>query len=407
MSGKIQWVVNPLRQSDGPRSLVELFNDQQVANVRRFHTSFPTYQPTPLRRLDTLAKMLGVAGVYVKDESYRFGLQAFKALGCSYAMARLLAARLGEDMEQMTFAQLTSPATKARLGDLTFVTATDGNHGRGVAWTARQLRQKAVVYMPRGTSASRLANIRAEGAEVSIIDGNYDDAVRLAAMNAEKFGWLVVQDTAWPVYTDIPNWIMQGYCTMAAEAREQLVDLGVGQPTHVFVQAGVGSLAAAVQGYFAAALGAARPQTVVVEADQAACLLQSAQAGDGQPRKVSGELATIMAGLACGEPNIIAWNILRDYTELFVVCPDWVTARGMRILGNPAGSDARIVAGESGAVSTGLLSVIMQDQALLPLRQAMHLGADSQVMLFSTEGDTDPQHYRRVVWDGEYPQFYS
>ena len=166
-------------------------------------------------------------------------------------MARHLSERLGIDVSQLDRTKLVSPEIRKRIGDITFVTATDGNHGRGVAWTARQLRQKAVIYMPKGSSPTRLENIRAEGASASIIDGNYDDAVRLAAQGAREHGWVVVQDTAWQGYEEIPTWIMQGYGTIAAESIEQLCRIGIKKPTHVFLQAGVGSFAGAIQGYFA------------------------------------------------------------------------------------------------------------------------------------------------------------
>lgn len=405
MEQKIRWITNSMSCGGEQKADTGFLGREEIAKARKFHSSFPCYQPTPLRSLDALAAALGVAGVYVKDESYRFGLNAFKVLGGAYAIARYLARRLNRDIAELTYELLISEAVKKQLGDITFTTATDGNHGRGVAWTARQLKQKSVVYMPKGSSVRRLQHIQAEGAEACITELNYDDAVRLAADNARKYGWVVVQDTAWEGYEDIPAWIMQGYGTMAAEALEQLNSAGVVKPTHIFVQAGVGSLAGAVQGYFADIFGVERPKTVIVEASQADCLFQSAQAGDGKPHSVGGDMATIMAGLACGEPNSIGWNILRDYSAMFVSCPDWVAAKGMRTLGNPLGLDARIVSGESGAVTAGLLSVIMQRQELRQARAALGLDENSRVLLFSTEGDTDPEKYRSIVWDGEYPSF--
>lgn len=202
--------------------------------VKAYHESFPVYQETPLAHLQDTAKSLGVGDMYVKDESFRFGLNAFKVLGGSYAMGHYLADRLGKDMKDVTYDFLTSKETRAALGDITFVTATDGNHGRGVAWTAKQLRQHAVVYMPEGSAQERLQNIRAEGAEASITDLNYDDAVRLANKQAEEKGWVMVQDTAWDGYEDIPRWIMQGYGTMGLEAYEQLP----AKPTHIFCRPG-------------------------------------------------------------------------------------------------------------------------------------------------------------------------
>jgi diaminopropionate ammonia-lyase len=254
--------------------------------------------------------------------------------------------------------------------------------------------------MPKGSSLTRLNNIKAEGADASITELNYDDAVRLADENAKKVGGLMVQDTAWEGYEDIPAWIMQGYGTMAKEAIEQLNEYGVKRPTHVFVQAGVGSLAGAVQGYVANQFDEC-PITVVVEADEADCYYKSAEAGDGKPRFVGGDMPTIMAGLACGEPNTIGFEILKNYSEAFVSAPDWVAAKGMRILGNPLNGDVKVISGESGAVTTGLLAAIMTDEKLKDLKEALKLDENSQVLLISTEGDTDPDKYRSIVWDGE------
>lgn len=403
MEQTIKWVNNQMLAKQDKTAL-EFLSSRQISKVRSFHQSFPEYSPTPLRQQAELAKYLGVAGVYVKDESYRFGLNAFKVLGGSFAMASYLAQRLGRDISELDYNQLTSPEIRQQLGEITFTTATDGNHGRGVAWTANRLKQKSVIYMPKGSSQIRLDNIRAEGAEAYITDLNYDDAVRLATENAKKYGWVVVQDTAWEGYEEIPAWIMQGYGTMALEALEQLQAVGVARPTHVFVQAGVGSLAGAVQGFFAAACAGAAPVTVVVEANQADCLYQSALANDGKPRIVSGDLATIMAGLACGEPNTIAWEVLRDYSQMFASCPDWVAAKGMRLLGNPLGRDARVISGESGAVTAGLLAELMTNPALAEAKAQLGLDENSKVLLFSTEGDTDPVRYRSITWDGEYPK---
>lgn len=402
MDQMIKWVNNRMREKK-EKAPLDFLSPREIGKVRRFHESFPEYSPTPLRTLTELAAYLGVAGVYVKDESYRFGLNAFKVLGGSFAMAKYLAQRLNTDISQLDYARLTSDEIRRRLGEITFTTATDGNHGRGVAWTANRLKQKSVVYMPKGSSLTRLENIRAEGAEASITDLNYDDAVRLATENAGKYGWAVVQDTAWEGYEEIPAWIMQGYGTMALEALEQLEAAGAGRPTHVFAQAGVGSLAGAVQGFFAAACQEDCPVTTIVEADQADCLYQSVLANDGKHRTVGGDLATIMAGLACGEPNTIAWNVLRDYSHMFVSCPDWVAAKGMRLLGNPLGGDARVISGESGAVTAGLAAELMTNPALAAAKVQLGLNEKSKILLFSTEGDTDPQKYRSIVWDGEYP----
>ena len=382
---EIQWVLNQMPAGENP--WLSLMTQENVEKVRAFHRSFPQYAPTPLRHLRGMAERLGLGGLYVKDESYRFGLNAFKVLGGSYAIARQIARQTGKPMEEMTFDYLSSPALKADFAPTTFFTATDGNHGRGVAWAARQLGQRAVVRMPKGTSQSRQENIRREGATVTIEDMNYDDCVRLAAKEAaETPGSVLMQDTAWPGYEEIPGWIMQGYGTMAQEADQQMA----ARPTHVFVQAGVGSLAGAVAGYFANRYPENPPKVVVVEASAAACHYLSACSLSGEIIKVEGELATMMAGLACGELNPVSWAILRNHAAAFVSCPDWVAAE-----------DASVVSGESGAVGMGLVATMMTDDRYSDLRNALGLDETSHVLLFSTEGDTDPDHYRRIVWGGE------
>ncbi|WP_042276161.1 diaminopropionate ammonia-lyase [[Clostridium] dakarense] len=399
---QIKWKLNNLPKSKNREEGIKFLNDDEITKVKGFHESFPQYKETPLVNLENLAKSIGVGGVYLKDESYRFGLNAFKVLGGSFAMAKYMADKLGKDISELPYEKLISDEVRKELGDITFFTATDGNHGRGVAWTANKLKQKAVVYMPKGSSITRLNNIKAEGAEATITELNYDDAVRLATENAKKVDGLVVQDTAWEGYEDIPAWIMQGYGTLAKEAISQLKGYGVDRPTHVFVQAGVGSFAGAIQGYVASEFDEC-PITVVVEADQADCYYKSAEAGDGKPRFVGGDMQTIMAGLACGEPNTIGFEIIKDYSEAFISAPDWVSAKGMRILGNPLRGDEKVISGESGAVTTGTLVSIMQDENLAQLRKSLKLDENSKVLLISTEGDTDPDKYLDIVWNGECP----
>lgn len=400
---QIAWTKNQMKKSIGVSTTA--FSAGEIAKAKAFHESFAEYEKTPLCSLDSLANKLQVGGIYVKDESYRFGLNAFKVLGGSFAIAKYMAKCLGVDVGELDYDKLCSPEIREKLGNLTFVTATDGNHGRGVAWAARKLQQKSVVYMPKGSSLTRLNNIRAEGADAEITALNYDEAVRLAADKAKEFGWVVVQDTAWEGYEEIPLWIMQGYATLAAEALEQLKQRGVEKPTHIFLQAGVGSFAAAIVGYFAEQFGKDKPKTVVVEPNLAACLYKSVIASDEKPRNVTGDMPTIMAGLACGEPNSIGWEILRDYSDMSFSCPDEVAARGMRLLGNPLGTDSRVISGESGAVTAGLMSLLLTEERLSEAKESLGLNEQSRILLISTEGDTDPQKYRSIVWDGEYPSY--
>ncbi|HIZ79067.1 MAG TPA: diaminopropionate ammonia-lyase [Candidatus Lachnoclostridium stercorigallinarum] len=377
----------------------DFLSREKAEEIQSFHKSFPMYEPTPLACLSDTAKELGLGAVYVKDESYRFGLNAFKVLGGSYAIGNYLAGRLGKTAGEMEYKDLISSETREKLGDVTFVTATDGNHGRGVAWTARQFHQKAVVYMPKGSAAERLANIQAEGAEASITDLNYDDAVRLANSQAEKNGWVMVQDTAWEGYEDIPTWIMQGYGTMGLEAWQQLPE----KPTHIFLQAGVGSMAGAVAGLFTNIYGSERPVITIVEPNKADCLYQTAEADDGTRHFVTGDMDTIMAGLACGEPCSIGWEVLKQCVDHFISCPDYAAAEGMRILGNPAGADRKVVSGESGAAAFGCVAEIMTNPELADLKNQLGLDETSRVLFFSTEGDTDKENYKAIVWDGKYP----
>lgn len=384
----------------GPKFNLNFLNLESAKKVRSFHASFPVYRETPLVELKNTAKALGLGSIYVKDESYRFGLNAFKVLGGSYAMGNYLAKRLGKSITEMPYDKLISDEVRKELGDMTFVTATDGNHGRGVAWTAKQLQQKSVVYMPKGSAEERLMNIRAEGADASITDLNYDEAVRLANTQAEQKGWVMVQDTAWEGYEDIPGWIMQGYGTMGYEAYMQLPE----KPTHIFLQAGVGSMAGAVAGFFAAAYGEDRPIITIVEPNKADCIFRTAEAADGTLHFVTGDMNTIMAGLACGEPCSIGWNVLRDYADNFISCPDYAAAQGMRLLGNPEAGDTKVISGESGASAFGCVAEIMRDPSLAELRRKLRLDENSRVLFFSTEGDTDKENYKSIVWDGAYPR---
>lgn len=396
---KIKWVSNTMpKTEDKELAIMDLKNVQSAMN---FHKSVPQYSVTPLVRLKELAELCGIKEIFVKDEAWRFGLHAFKVLGGSFAMARHIAKITGRDISELTYEKLTSPELKEETGELTFFSATDGNHGRGVAWSANKLGQKSVILMPKGSAKMRLDNILREGAKATIEEENYDECVRMAAKLAEDTqGGVMVQDTAWPGYEEIPAWIMQGYGTMAMEADNQMEDLNTNPPTHVIVQAGVGSLAGAVVGYFANKYPDNPPIFIVAESDQADCLYRSAITGDGSIKIVDGDMQTIMAGLACGEPNTSSWQILKDKVSVFVSCPDWVAARGMRILGMPVRGDSVIISGESGAVTTGLLAYAMMDEEMKPMREAMKLDKDSRVLLFSTEGNTDRENYRHILWDG-------
>ncbi|MEA2116647.1 MAG: diaminopropionate ammonia-lyase [Thermodesulfobacteriota bacterium] len=399
----IDYVFNNNIKKPGEGTSLDILTSDEAEKARAYHKSFKEYEPTPLVALPNLAKYLGIGKLFVKDESSRFGLNAFKVLGASYAIARYLAEKLGQDISEISYEELRSDEVRKKLGNITFTTATDGNHGRAVAWAAKQLRQKAVVYMPKGSDPVRLKNIQELGAQASITDLNYDDAVRLSEKKAEEHGWVIVQDTAWPGYEAMPTWIMQGYATLAVEALEQLKEQGSAAPTHVFLQAGVGSFAGGVLGFFASSLEK-MPMVTIVEPEKANCIYTSAKIGDGKAHNVTGELDTLMAGLACGEPNTISWELLRDYAAAYVSCPDYLAATGMRVLATPLKGDDVVISGESGAVTTGLLHLLMESKTgnAADLRKQLGLNGDSIVLLVSTEGNTSPRAFRDAVWYGEY-----
>ena len=401
MTDGLKWTVNHVPGSDD--KFLDLMSEENVTKANEFHKSFPQYSVTPLQKLSALASYLGVKGIYCKDESYRFGLNAFKVLGGSYAMGRYIAKELGRDISQLPYNVLSSDKLREEFGQATFFTATDGNHGRGVAWAAKRLGQKAVVRMPKGTTKTRFDNIAKEGAEVTIEEVNYDDCVRMAAAEAAKTEHgIIVQDTAWAGYEEIPSWIMQGYGTLVLEADKQLKKNGVDRPTHVFVQAGVGSLAGAVVGYFAHKYKENPPVMVVCEASAADCLYRSAVQADGNLVNVTGDLQTIMAGLACGEGNTIGWDILKNHVTVFASCPDWMSAKATRIYANPLENDPHIISGESGSVPLGLAYTALHDEDAKDLKEALKLDENSNILVISTEGDTDPVRYREIVWDGLY-----
>ena len=383
------------RRNHGDLFPVDRFGPENAKRVRGFHQSFPEYSPTPLVSLRALAKKLGVTSIHVKDESFRFGLNAFKVLGGSFAIGNYIAGRLGLDIEDLSYERMISPEVREKIGGITFVTATDGNHGRGVAWTANRLRQKCVVYMPRGSARERLQNIRALSAEASVTELSYDDAVRLAREGQEKNGWVLIQDTTLEGYEEIPGQIMEGYTTMADDAAGQLERE---KPTHIFLQAGVGAMAGAVCGYFTSLYGEeSRPVMTIVEPDQADCIFRTARANDGKLHCVTGDMNSMMAGLCCGEPCTIGWNVLRDHADHFISMPDYVAAVGMRTLGIPLPGDTKVISGESGAATVGFVAEVLSNPELGGLKEALKLDQDSRILCFSTEGDTDRENYRRIV----------
>jgi len=353
-------------------------------------TSWPGYAPTPLHSLPTVARDAGVATLQLKDEAGRFGLGSFKALGGAYAVAGVLSAELARRGAALsaTTADLFARRYAAETRDITVACATDGNHGRSVAWGAQRFGAACAIFVHAGVSRSRVDAIAHYGAAIHVVPGTYDDAVRAATAEAARHGWFVVSDTSWPGYTEVPREIMQGYRLMADEALDQWAGP---PPTHVFIQGGVGGVggvAAAVSVQMRARLDPA-PDVIVVEPERAACLLASAAAG--APTAIGGDLDTIMAGLACGEPSLIAWQELDRAAAAFLAIPDAAAIDAMRLLARLG-----IVSGESGAAGLAGLLLAAQDPAA---RTALALGPASRVLAFSTEGATDPVLYGRLVGD--------
>ncbi len=373
---------------------------ESIEAARIFHRSLPGYSPTPLYSMRGLAGKLGVRRILLKDESKRFGLNAFKALGASFAVSGVAAGKLTRTSACASLpdlGELRVRLSSEGIGPITFVTATDGNHGRAVAWSARMLGSRAVVFMPKGAARSRVEAIRSEGAEVIVTESNYDDAVRTASAYAVSSGGMIVQDTSWEGYTEIPDMIMQGYLTMLSEIAEQLSEMEEDMPSHVVLQAGVGSFAGSMLAGLEYLCPGRMPKAVIVEPVNAACYFLSASRHEAGMARVNGELSTIMAGLACGEPNPRAWHVIMRLATAFTAVRDSVAEEGMRMLAHPSGDDPAVVSGESGAVGVGLLSHIMVDYELRDLKEALRLGRESKVLLISTEGDTDPEGYKRVI----------
>ncbi len=342
--------------------------------VRMFHRSLPGYAATPLVSLTGLAHQLRVGALYAKDEAPRFGLNAFKALGASWAMERIRAEQPGAS---------------------TVATATDGNHGRAVAWAARSMGLAAVVYIPARSAAARVENIRREGARIELVNGTYDEAVLRCARESAEHGWQVVSDTGYEGYLDIPQWTAEGYSTLFEETDEQLAAGGLPGPEVVLVQAGVGSLLhAAVDHYRAKAF---QPILVCVEPIEADPLFVSINSPNGEPTASPGRQDSIMAGLNCGRVSLTSWPVVRRGVELFITVADGYAEEAMRRLARPVAGDHAIVAGESGAAGLAGLLALLEAPELEAAKAFLHLHSATRVMIINTEGATDPAGYARVV----------
>lgn len=374
----------PLLPADAATLSVAAANE-----VERFLTFRDNHAPTPLVALPGMAQHLGVASIQIKEEGQRLGLGSFKALGGSYAVIRLVleaaGAELGRDVD---VADLTTPDVQAVAARMTFACATDGNHGRSVAMGAQLVGAASVIFVHAGVSDERIAAIARYGARMVRVAGSYDESVREAARVSGEQGWTIVSDTTWPGYERIPGLVMQGYMALLREALREMAQ----PPTHVFVQAGVGGIAATVAGHLALVYGEERPTFVVVDPARAACIVESARAG--QPVVAPEGEPTVMAMLECYEPSLVAWRILARAADAFMTVDEDDAINAMRALAAPVVGDPAIVAGESGGVG---FAALRKAVASPEIAAALGLGAGSRILLVNTEGATDPARYTELV----------
>jgi len=375
----------------GPEQ-TEVLNAEGLAQARSVISAWPGYAPTPLIALDGLARSLNIASLHYKDEGHRFGLKSFKPLGGAYAVARMLLdslpAKTGR--AEISIDDLLAGTYKTQCAEFTVTAATDGNHGRSVAWGARMFGCCCVIFINEAVSVGREQVIASFGADVRRNPGNFDDAVRAAQETADAEGWVVIPDTSDGIVIDAPRNVTQGYAVMAAEAIEQISDEE--PPTHIFLQAGVGGMAAATCGQFWQKFGTLKPKTILVEPYSSACWFESLKAG--QPVALAGDLDSLMGGLCCGEVSRLAWKILKPGADAVMKVSDEAAAQTMCLLAESPYGDAALVAGESGVAGlAGLLAVAGDEQA----RQLLGLDENARIMVFGTEGATDPVTYAEIV----------
>ena len=364
---------------------------EQAFTITQQHISqWPGYAPTPLQSLKGLAQATQVAQIHYKDESQRFTLNSFKALGGAYAVMRLLLNHIQTQTADtnITVNDLLSGKYRQLTEQITVSCATDGNHGRSVAWGAQLFGCRCVIYIHATVSDNRKQAIEKYGAEVVRTAGNYDDSVRKADQDAQHHGRIVVSDTSYEGYTDIPKDVMQGYTVMVDEIIQALEQL----PTHIFVQGGVGGLAAAVCAPFWQRFAEQRPRLIVVEPAKAACIFSSIQ--HGERVTVSGDLDTLMAGLACGEVSLLAWEILKQGVDDVIIVNDQAAIDCMRLLATSINTDAPIVAGESAVAGLAGFIGAAQDPEL---RSQLGLNQESRILFIGSEGDTDTELYQQLV----------
>lgn len=332
----------------------------------------------------------------VKDESSRFGINSFKGAGGLYAMACCIAEKAGLDVDNITYDELMKPEVKKVAEKITFYTATDGNHGRGIAWSASKLGTHAVIKMPYGSQEVRAENIRKiQNTSVEITDKNYDDTVKeVRELCANDPNGIMIQDTAWQGYEKIPGWIVKGYSLIVDELLHQMKET----PTHIFLQVGVGSLAAGIiKGLEERMTPEEMPIITIVEPENVACYYLSAEEDDGTRHSIHGKTRTMMAGLNCQTPSIDAWPVIKDSAKFYGTISEDVDAQGMDRLSHPLGNDPKVISGESGAASFAYVYEILSNNELSNLRKKLGIDKDSRIIVLSTEGDTDPNNYRKIT----------
>jgi diaminopropionate ammonia-lyase len=368
-----------------------ILNAQGLQAAREEISSWPGYQPTPLISLPGLARAANVSSLVYKDEGPRFGLGSFKPLGGAYAVLRTIADQVHRTTgEHITASELREGHHRDIVDSVTMCAATDGNHGRSVAWGSQMFGCRCVIYINEAVTVSREKAIAAYGAEVRRIPGSFDDAVRAASHTSDSQGWHVVSDTAAGGNIAASRNVMQGYAVLADEAISQLP--ANTPPSHLFVQAGVGGLAGAVVGQLWQAFGPERPIAVIVEPHSAGCWFESFKAG--KPVAVSGDLESLMAGLACGELSPLSWPILKPGAFAAMTIADTAAIDTMRLLAEGCGTDQRVVGGESGVAGLAGFLLASQDEET---RSVLGLNDDSRVLVIGSEGDTDPETYQEIV----------
>ena len=371
-------------------------------DIQEFHQSLSGYSPTPLIERPALAQKLGIRRLYIKDEAHRFGIKAFKPLGASYAIFRYLKEQWESRFDShFGIDAFQDDGRMKRLGAKTFCAATDGNHGRAVAWTARMLKQRAVIYMPDNTAQARIENIENEGGKTVLINGTFDDCVARCDADARANGWVAIADTAFEGYMDVPNNIMAGYSTIFHELTPLNTPIKP-KADVVLLQAGVGGFAAAGSWFYTHRYGEKKPYLICVEPIDSDCCLESILSGDGALTKTHGKQMSIMAGLNCGVPSLTAWPILKDAVHAFMAIEDRYAEEAVRAFYYSQGDDKSIISGESGASGLAGLMALCHEETFKPIRDRVKL-SDCSVLVINTEGDTDPKNFRQIINDSKSP----